>query len=113
MVRRESTANTAAISRDHTILISESKLVTILGGKWTTYRKMAEDVVGRAASSSGLAAAPSRTAELRLHGWSSPNEAANEWERVYGADLPELRRLADAGAELGELLHPRLPFRKA
>lgn len=113
LVRRESTANTAAISRDHTILISESRLVTIIGGKWTTYRKMAEDVVDRAASPVGLPAAPSRTAELRLHGWSSTLEAANEWERVYGADLPELRKLASEDTELRELLHPRLPFRKA
>jgi len=113
LVRRESTVNTAAISRDHTILISKSKLVTIIGGKWTTYRKMGEDVVDRAASSSGLSAAPCRTAELRLHGWSSPNEAVNEWQRVYGADLPELQGLASRDAELRELLHPRLPFRKA
>jgi len=113
LVRREDTKNTAAISRDHTILISDSKLVTITGGKWTTYRKMAEDVVNRAALLRGLPAAPSRTAELRLHGWSLQPEANNEWERVYGADLPELRKLANDAPELRELIHPKLPFRRA
>jgi glycerol-3-phosphate dehydrogenase len=113
LVRREDTSNTAAISRDHTILISESKLVTITGGKWTTYRKMAEDVIDRASSLCGLQAAESRTAELRLHGWSLKPETSNEWERVYGADLPELHKLANGTPELCELLHPKLPFRKA
>jgi glycerol-3-phosphate dehydrogenase len=113
LVRREDTSNTAAISRDHTILISESKLVTITGGKWTTYRKMAEDVIDRASALCGLRPAPSRTAELRLHGWSVEPEAKSEWERVYGADLPELRKVASGTPELTELLHPKLPFRKA
>ncbi len=113
LVRREHSANTAAISRDHTILISDSKLVTITGGKWTTYRKMAEDVVDRAAALSGLAAAPSRTAELRLHGWTLQPEANNEWERVYGADLPELHKLTDENADLRGLIHAALPFRRA
>ena len=54
------TRNTASLSRDHTILIDASRLVTITGGKWTTYRKMAEDTVdhgrrARAAAASGRA----------------------------------------------------------
>jgi glycerol-3-phosphate dehydrogenase len=113
LVRSEDTKNTAAISRDHTIFISDSKLVTITGGKWTTYRKMAEDVVNRAASLCGLPAAPSRTAELHLHGWSLEPEANNEWERVYGADLPALHKVADEAPEFRELVHPNLPFRRA
>ncbi len=113
LVRREDTKNTAAISRDHTIFISDAKLVTITGGKWTTYRRMGEDVVDRAASLCGLAAAPSRTAELHLHGWSLKPEAGNEWERVYGADLPALHQLAQEGPELREPIHPKLPFRRA
>ncbi|MBV8553224.1 MAG: glycerol-3-phosphate dehydrogenase/oxidase [Acidobacteriaceae bacterium] len=112
LVRQEDAASTAAISRDHTILISPSKLVTITGGKWTTYRKMAEDVVNRAAPLGGLAAGSSQTANLRLHGWTTAPEARNDWERVYGADLPLLHSLGE-NAELNQLLHPRLPFRKA
>jgi glycerol-3-phosphate dehydrogenase len=113
LVRRDDTKNTAAISRDHTILISDSKLITITGGKWTTYRKMAEDVIDRAAGLCSLPASRSQTAQLRLHGWCLEPEAENEWQRVYGADLPELRKLADQSPELQRLLHPRLPFRRS
>lgn len=57
---------TAKLSRDHAIFISDSGLVTITGGKWTTYRKMGEDVVTRAASLAGLPPSPSRTREMPL-----------------------------------------------
>lgn len=113
LVRQADTANTAAISRDHTILISPSQLVTITGGKWTTYRRMAQDVIDRAIPLGGLKHAPSRTAELRLHGWTAKPEARNDWERVYGADLPLLRSLTKEDPELDEFLHPALPFRKS
>ncbi len=114
LLRGHETLSTAALSRDHTILISSSNLVTITGGKWTTYRKMAEDVIDRASPLGRLAAAPSRTPEMRLHGWSDQHElnAENEWERVYGADLPMLRGLAQEDARLNDSLHPQLPFRR-
>ncbi len=113
LVRREGAASTAALSRDHTILISRSKLVTITGGKWTTYRKMGEDVIDRAAKLAGLTSAASRTAALRLHGWTTDSGAISEWERVYGADLSEVRELAKEDTTLSELLHPALPIRRA
>src|SRR5207245_213552 len=50
LVKAGDTASTAALSRDHTITISKSGLLTIAGGKWTTYRKMAEDAVDHAAT---------------------------------------------------------------
>ncbi len=112
LVERAGVSNTAALSRDHTILISGANLLTITGGKWTTYRKMGEDAVTRAAPLGHLASAPSRTAELRLHGWTLGGEQAPDWEQVYGADLPALRELAKEDAELDQLLHPRLPFRR-
>lgn len=110
LVRRKGVSDTAALSRDHTILISNSKLVTITGGKWTTYRRMAEDTIDRAALLAGLPRVPSRTATLHLHGWSRTPGHENEWERVYGADLPELRKITDEPTGFGQLLHPRLPF---
>ena len=55
---------TSALSRDHVIGVSAAGLVTITGGKWTTARKMAEDVVNRAAGLAGLPARPCRTAAL-------------------------------------------------
>ncbi|MBV9498868.1 MAG: glycerol-3-phosphate dehydrogenase/oxidase [Acidobacteriaceae bacterium] len=113
LVRQGDATRTAAISRDHTVLISTSKLVTITGGKWTTYRRMGEDVVDRAAPLAGLPSAPSKTANLRLHGWSLTSEVNNDWERVYGADLPLLHSLAEEDPDLDKYLHPELPFRKA
>jgi len=61
-------AETSRISREHALLVSDSGLVTITGGKWTTYRAMAEQTVDRAETVAGLAHRPSRTSELRLHG---------------------------------------------
>ena len=58
--------NTAALSRDHTIRIERTGIVTILGGKWTTYRSMAEDCVNRAATHAGLPERSCRTADLPL-----------------------------------------------
>jgi glycerol-3-phosphate dehydrogenase len=55
LVRARTTTKTASLSRDHTILIEPSGLITITGGKWTTYRLMAEDCVNRAAEAAGLA----------------------------------------------------------
>jgi glycerol-3-phosphate dehydrogenase len=111
LVRSSDAKSTAALSRDHTILISESKLLTITGGKWTTYRKMAEDVIDRAASLCGLSKKASQTAGLHLHGWILRPEAESEWQQVYGADLPLLDGLAE-DPELDGLLHPELPFRR-
>ncbi len=60
-------------SRDHTILISPSKLITITGGKWTTYRRMGEDVINRAAEVGGLQPRKSRTSDMSFmagpRGW--------------------------------------------
>jgi glycerol-3-phosphate dehydrogenase len=58
--------STADISRRHLVAVSESGFVNVLGGKLTTYRRMAEDAVDLASHSHGLDAAPSRTAALRL-----------------------------------------------
>lgn len=62
------TKKTASISRDHFITVSDSGLITITGGKWTTYRKMAEDVVNIATKDQALHSRPCITKELRLAG---------------------------------------------
>jgi glycerol-3-phosphate dehydrogenase len=111
LVQAEGARSTAALSRDHTLVISGSGLVTITGGKWTTYRKMAEDTVDQAAGVAGLEERPSRTEGLQLHGWT---EAEEEYPwNVYGADADAVRALAHERAELYEPLHPRLPYRAA
>ena len=62
---------TKKLSRDHTVIVSNSGLVTITGGKWTTYRQMGEDVVNTAAQVGGLEARDSRTHDLPLRGASA------------------------------------------
>jgi len=102
---------TSKLSRDHTIIISPTGLVTVTGGKWTTYRRMGEDAINRAIEVAGLPQAPSRTASLHLHGWSRDVPAA-ESDRVYGSDLSSLTQLSNDDPTLNDLLHPALPYRK-
>ncbi len=61
--------STAALSRDHTIHIDQSGLLTVVGGKWTTYRRMAEDGVNQAAMLGRLDERPCVTADLPIHRW--------------------------------------------
>ncbi len=67
LVKSSDVANTAALSRDHTIEISSSGLLTIAGGKWTTYRRMAEDAVDHALVIGAFEERPSVTRDLRIH----------------------------------------------
>jgi glycerol-3-phosphate dehydrogenase len=103
-------SDTALLSREHSILVSVSGLVTVTGGKWTTYRKMGEDAVTHAAAVAGLPERPSVTAGLALHGWGE--KAADESPLdVYGVDAAEVKGLAKENPAWGELLHPALPYR--
>jgi glycerol-3-phosphate dehydrogenase len=117
LVRAEGATRTASLSRDHTIFESESGLVTIVGGKWTTYRRMGEDVLDHAARVGGLPERPSATAGLKLHG--APLEEHLEHSTVgtpsgmlaaYGTDADRVRDLAEQDPELAVPMHPRLPY---
>ncbi len=103
-------ADTASLSRDHTLLVSPSGLVTITGGKWTTYRRMGADTVTRAALVGGLEPRPDVTEELRLHGWTEQVEPT-EPSSVYGTDIEQIRLLEKERPELVERLHRSLPYR--
>jgi glycerol-3-phosphate dehydrogenase len=102
---------TSTLSRDHTILVSKSGLVTVTGGKWTTYRRMGQDAIDHAAEVAGLAKVASRTLDLKLHGWTDQSANMAESERVYGSDLPLLQKLSGDDPALEAPLHPRLPYR--
>jgi glycerol-3-phosphate dehydrogenase len=109
LVKVGDSKSTAALSRDHTILISNSGLLTIAGGKWTTYRKMAEDAVDQAETMAGLEERPCKTDHLQIHGWT--RQAIPEPSlRVYGADAPAIREIASKEPALAEKLHPDLPY---
>ncbi len=109
LVRTDPTASTASISREHSVFISESGLVTITGGKWTTYRKMGEDTVNEAAVLGGLQEKPSVTRDMRLHGWLKHADMVAPWQE-YGADSAEISAIVEAEPALGEALHPSLPY---
>lgn len=94
---------TSKLGRDHTLLESASGLLTITGGKWTTYRRMAEETVDRAAALAGLPARPSRTRGLRLHGAAGRNPAWLE----FGATDAEIAAYEE---RYPGLLDPRLPY---
>jgi glycerol-3-phosphate dehydrogenase len=102
---------TSKLSRDHTILVSKSGLVTVTGGKWTTYRRMGQDTIDHAAQIASLPKRPSGTPDLKLHGWTVNPGPSSEWESVYGSDLPALKALGAERAGLDAPIHPRLPFR--
>lgn len=112
LVRAHSGSSTATLSRDHVLMTSQSGLLTITGGKWTTYRKMAEETVDQAAAIAGYAAGSCRTEHLRIHGWMESVDTTDPLH-VYGSDGEAIRKLASERLELGQQLHERLPFLRA
>ena len=108
LVRAGGRANSAALARDHVVHIDKSGLVTICGGKWTTYRKMAEDCVNQAARIARLGDKASITEHLKIHGF---HESPEKFDNLayYGADAPGVLKLAEENPSLAERLHPDLP----
>jgi len=101
LVKATGEASTASLSREHTILVSKAGLITVTGGKWTTYRKMAEDVIETAIERQLLRAAPCQTADLPLHGAAGipagmPPANSGSPDRYYGSDLPLVQALPGA-----------------
>jgi glycerol-3-phosphate dehydrogenase len=102
-------ANTAALSRDHTIHIDKSGLLSIAGGKWTTYRNMAQDCVDQAATLGDLPDKECVTKTLNIHGYHL--NAANFGPLAfYGSDAPAIRELIARDAALGQALDAELPY---
>jgi glycerol-3-phosphate dehydrogenase len=102
-----------SVSRNHEVFVSASGLVTIAGGKWTTYRKMAEDTLAHAIAVGRLERRECATERLRLHGYmerDSPDFPVEEHLRVHGTDAVAIREMATERPELGSKLHERLPY---
>jgi glycerol-3-phosphate dehydrogenase len=108
LVKASDAVGTAALSRDHTIHVAKSGLLTIAGGKWTTYRKMAEDCVDHAATLAKLDERPCVTRALNIHGH---HRHAGQFGDLsyYGSDAPALRGLMDADPALARRLDEALP----
>jgi glycerol-3-phosphate dehydrogenase len=98
--------NTAALSRDHTISVSKSGLVTMAGGKWTTYRHMAEDLINTAEALGALDGRRCITKHLNIHGYHQHADQFGELAH-YGSDASEVRRLLKKDGN-DATVHPRL-----
>jgi glycerol-3-phosphate dehydrogenase len=112
LVKSSEGGNTAALSRDHTIHIDKSGLLSITGGKWTTYRNMAQGCVDQAATLADLPDKPCLTRALNIHGYHT--NAANFGSlSFYGSDAPAIRELITKDATLGRQLDSQLPYLEA
>jgi glycerol-3-phosphate dehydrogenase len=104
-----SDGKTSSLSRDYTIHIDHSGLLTIVGGKWTTYRHMAEDCVDHATTLGRLDEKPCVTATMHIHGYHQHPEEFGSLS-VYGADAPAILELSKENPEFAKPLHPDLPY---
>lgn len=102
------TNKTKEISRSHKLIVSKSGLITITGGKWTTYRKMAMDVVDKAIALGKLSAAACVTRTTKIHGYTP--KALTGALAVYGADAEGINKLVAAQPELGQKVMEKHPY---
>lgn len=101
--------STKEISRSHKIFVSKSKLVTITGGKWTTYRKMAEDTIDKAIYLNLLEKRECVTKNFHIHGYML-NPDLNNHLYIYGADIPAIKALMESDKRMAEKLHPKYDY---
>jgi glycerol-3-phosphate dehydrogenase len=109
LVNADGAANTASLSRSHTIRIENSGMITICGGKWTTYRHMAEDCVNQAATFARLPERACTTERLNAHGH-LPNAERYGALSVYGSDAAGIRALMESDPALAVPLCTALPY---
>ena len=103
---------TSLLPRDHTTIVSNSGLVTITGGKWTTYRTMGKSAVDNAVFVAKLDKQPGMTESLPIHGFTNnPDQDKNL--SVYGSDAIAIRQLMNELPLLQEKIHAGLPYTKA
>ncbi len=98
--------NTAQLSRDHTISISKSGMITMAGGKWTTYRHMAQDLIDMAETLAGLEHRTCRTKDLNIHGYHQHSEQFGDLS-FYGSDALGVAALLEDDSN-AEKVHPDL-----
>ncbi len=105
--------STKEISRHHKVMISQSGLITIIGGKWTTYRKMAEDTVDNAMLIGALAERKCITANLPVSGYDTNLDLTTDPLAVYGTEKYQLLELEEEHPDLAEIISQTLPLRKS
>ena len=111
LVTKGNTLDTKSISRSHGVSVSKSGMVNITGGKWTTYRKMAEDTIDKALKVSTLSFSKCNTADLKLdHGGTSVTEKRLQ---IYGGFASQIMELERKDKKLAKRIHPDLPYTRA
>ncbi|MCU7550156.1 glycerol-3-phosphate dehydrogenase/oxidase [Chitinophagaceae bacterium LB-8] len=103
--------NTKEISRDHKLFVSDSGLITITGGKWTTYRKMAEETVDMAIITGNLVPVACRTKGVQIHGFTT--SLCESHLGVYGSDAEQIKELTGKNPALNNTLVNSLPYTEA
>ncbi|MFK7050874.1 MULTISPECIES: glycerol-3-phosphate dehydrogenase/oxidase [Flavobacterium] len=111
LVKKEGVSATKVMPRDHVVTVLPSGLIHIIGGKWTTYRSMAEHTIDTAIQAAKLPVKKCRTKQLKIHGWTNQNDTTHF--AVYGTDAPQIKKLLYKNTELRDLLHPKYPYTKA
>lgn len=106
---RSEDKKTKEISRSHKLIVEKSGLITIIGGKWTTYRKMAQDTIDLAYAKMHLKAPECVTETYKIHGCKE-NPDYNDPLYVYGTDAEEIRSFIASSPTLGERLHPQYTY---
>ncbi|WP_114751603.1 glycerol-3-phosphate dehydrogenase/oxidase [Pleomorphovibrio marinus] len=104
---KESGAKTKEISRSHKVVISKSGLITLTGGKWTTFRKMGEDTVDKFYKLHQQQPVESDSSDIKLHGFTKTSEEGH-W-KSYGSDAKRIKKLASGNQAWNEQLHPDYP----
>ena len=100
---------TKEISRSHKLIREKSGLITIIGGKWTTYRKMAQDTLDYAIRYMHVPTRDCVTETFPVHG-SGVTPDYSDPLYVYGTDADAIRQLVASAPEMGEKLHPRYAY---
>ncbi|MFT4204395.1 MAG: glycerol-3-phosphate dehydrogenase/oxidase [Chitinophagaceae bacterium] len=101
--------NTKEISRSHKIIVSDSGLITIIGGKWTTFRKMAEDTIDKAIELGEIPARKCVTEDLHIHGYDTQVDHHSELH-FYGSDLKAIQEMEGREPALAERLLPEYAY---
>ena len=102
---------TKEVSRRHKITLSQSGLLSIIGGKWTSYRRMAEDTIDRAIKAGTIEKRKCVTRNFSFY--PNGNPIASERLRIYGSNAFQVEDLIREHPELGGLIHEKLPYTKA
>lgn len=99
--------STKEVSRSHKVFVSDTGLITITGGKWTTYRQMAEDVIDKAIEQGKLEQRICVTTHMSIHG-NVPKDQVDRDNHlyIYGSDIPVIGYLKEENPEFAEKLHP-------